>query len=152
MGIKMRKFGFRLMKYAAAGTALFLGTIAANQAQAAVVVCSENVSTTVHFAMARYEQGRMFVRGWYNISPNSCITVDDGYTAGPYSFYAYSNETKQQWPPTERGVRHCTKFGERFTVRYPMAAGGEVICPDGYATRFFQRFDPVNGEIRVVLR
>jgi uncharacterized membrane protein len=148
----MPLFASRLMQSTAAGAMLLLGAFAAQPAQAAVVVCSENVSTTVHFAMARFEEGRIYVRGWYNVSPNSCITVDEGYAAGPYSFYAYSSETLQQWPPTERGVRHCTKFGERFTVRYPMAAGGDVICPDGYATRFFQRFDPVNGEIRVVLR
>jgi uncharacterized membrane protein len=148
----MHKTRDHVTKFTAFGAALIAAALASQPAHAAVVVCSENVSTTVHFAMARYEEGRIFVRGWYNISPNSCVTIDEGFAAGPFAFYAYSSETKQQWPPTERGVRHCTKFGERFTVRYPISPGGEVVCPDGYSTRFFQRFDPVNGQIRVVLR
>lgn len=102
--------------------------------------------------MARYEEGRIYVRGWYNVSPRGCVTVDQGFAAGPYAFYAYSESTKQQWPPTKTGISHCMKFGERFTVRYPINARGEVTCPAGYSTRFFQRFEPANGETRINLR
>jgi uncharacterized membrane protein len=125
--------------------------ITATNANAAVVVCSQYQASSVHFAMARYEQGRMFVRGWFNVDPGRCITIDQGFAAGPYAFYAYSDTTKTQWPPTKTGVEHCMKFKQKFTVEYPITQG-RVICPDGYATRFFQRFEPVNGDIRINLK
>lgn len=112
---------------------------AAAPASADVVVCSKYEASTVHFAMARYEDGRMYVRGWYNVQPGRCITIDHGYAAGAYAFYAYSTSSSTQWPPTKSGVSHCMKFGERFTVRYPVNAG-EVLCPAGYSARFFKRF------------
>jgi uncharacterized membrane protein len=124
----------------------------AGTASASVVVCSSYQASSVHFAMARYEQGRIFVRGWYNIGTGRCITIDEGFAAGPYAFYAYSDTTNQQWPSSKSGVEHCMKYKERFTVRYPVNPSGRVVCPTGYTTRFFQRFDPVNGDIRINVR
>lgn len=122
---------------------------AASQSHAGIVVCSEHRAGKVKVAIASDEGGQIFVRGWYELAPNQCLTLSNGYVSGGFAFYAYAADGQRQWPGTSSGLVQCTGADGRFFKRFPAAI---TSCPSGYSLRSFERVKPVDGEIRYVLR
>jgi uncharacterized membrane protein len=122
---------------------------AAGPAEAAIVVCSEHRAGVVRVAIASDEGRETFVRGWYDLAPNQCLTLSIGYATGRHAFYAYSADGRRQWPGVAAALPQCIAADGRFHKRFPSAIS---TCPSGYALRNFERVAPVAGEIRYVLR